>query len=121
MKKQGILKHSSLALLVIVAMLISPVIGSLVEVKEMQFSFLGLPYYSSQTLGFSASSSIVGDVAIPTGPSTSVYAYTIQNAVVTLSNMTLASGIGTNTATFSGPATLTVTGMMSLLRKRRNA
>lgn len=109
MKKQGIFKHTAVALL-IVGLLISPTFGSMIEVKEMQFSFIGLPYYSSQTLGFSASTSLAGDVAIPTGPSTAVYAYTIQNAVVTLSNMSLSSGFGTSAGTFDGPATLTVTG-----------
>jgi len=115
MKKQGISKHTAVALLVLVGLLISPTFGAMIEIKEMQFSFIGLPYYSNQTLGFSAGTSLAGDVAIPTGPSTVDYAYTIQNAVVTLSNMSLTSGAGTSTGTFDGPATLTVTG--NLIKK----
>jgi hypothetical protein len=76
----------------------------------MQFSFEDLPYYSNQTLGFSQSASLDGSVAIPTGPSTVDWAYTIQNAQVTLSGMSLAGGFGTAAGTFDGPATLTVTG-----------
>lgn len=108
MKNGNIAKVS---LVLIVAVVASSFAGT-IEIKEMQFSFVDLPYYSSQTLGFSQGTALAGDVAIPTGPGTVDWAYTIQDAVVTLSNMPLIAGLNTSSGTFSGPATLTVTGSL---------
>ena len=103
-------KLARLVVLITVCLFVSTSFAGTVEIKEMQFSFIGLPYYSNQTLGFSKGTSFVVDIAIPTGPSTVDYAYTIQNAIVTLSDMSLTGGLGTSTGTFDAPATLTVTG-----------
>jgi hypothetical protein len=110
--------HSGLALVVFTCLFCSSSFAS-IGIKEMQFSFRNLPYYSNQTLGFSQGTSLSADVGIPTGPSTVDYAYAISNGVVTLSNMSLTSGVGTKTGTFSGPATLTVTG--NLIKKATSA
>ena len=107
---KGKMSFSNLVIVIIAGMVVSTSFAGLLEIKEMQFSFQDLPYYSNQTLGFNQASTIAGDVAIPTGPGTVDYAYTIQGAVVALSGMDLVGGLGTNTGTFGGPAILTVTG-----------
>jgi hypothetical protein len=111
MRRKEKVVHSGLAVFLLTCLLFSSAFASL-GIKEMQFSFENLPYYSNQMLGFSQGTSLSADVAIPTGPSTVEYAYSIRNAVVTLSNMPLTLGYGTNSGTFSGPATLTVTGRL---------
>ena len=110
--KKGKMLVSSLMVLVTACLCVSTSFAGMVEIKEMVFSYnAGLPYYSNETLGFSQSTSIVGDVAIPTGPGTVEWAYSIQNAVVTLSDMSLVSGFNTTTGTFDGSAAMvTVTG-----------
>ncbi len=108
--KRGRMAFSGLVVLIVVCVCISSSYAGTVEIKEMQFSFIGLSYYSNQTLGFSQGTSLVADIAIPTGPDTVDYAYTIQDAVMTLSNMSLTDGFDTAAGTFDGPATLTVTG-----------
>ena len=104
--------RSILVVLIIALLCVSASFADMVEIKEVQFSFIGLPYYSSQTLGFSQAPSLVGDAAIATGPGTVDYAYSIKDAVVTLSDMALVSGYGTSAGSFGGPATLTVTGKL---------
>jgi hypothetical protein len=105
--------HSSLAVFVYTCLLFSTAFAS-IGIKEMQFSFENLTYYSNQVLGFSQGTSLAGDVGILTG-STVNYDYRIGNAVVNLSNMPLTAGYSTSSGTFPGPATLTVTG--NLIKK----
>jgi len=95
----------SFVFFVLTCLVVSPAVMA-IQVQQMQFSFEDLPYYSNQTLGFDQATTLNADVAIYT---TGVYAYTITDAVVSLSDMALTSGGGT-TGTFAGPATLTVTG-----------
>lgn len=118
MRRKEKVVHSSLVVFLLTCLLGSSAFAS-IGIKEMQFSFRNLNYYSSQALGFSQGTSLSADVAIPTGPGTVDYAYAISNAVVTLSTMPLTNGVGTNTGTFSSPATLTVTG--NLIKKSTSA
>ena len=108
--KRGKIIVSSLIMLVIVLSCMSVSDAGMVEIKEISFSFDILPYYSNPTLGFSQGTSLVADVAIPTGPATVDWAYTIRNAVVTLSDMDKEPGSTATTGIFGGPATLTVEG-----------
>lgn len=110
-KRKEKVVHLSLVVFLLTCLSFSSAFASL-GIKEMQFSFENLPYYSNGTLGFSQGTSLSADVAIPTGPSTVDYAYSIRNAVMTLSNMPLTAGYGSESGTFSGPATLTVTGRL---------
>jgi len=111
--EKGKIGFATLMVLITACLFASASFAGTVEIKEMQFSFTSLPYYSNQTLGFSnQATSLVADVAIPTGPSTVDWAYSIQNAVVSLSGMPLVSGVNTSSGTFGGPATLTVTGSL---------
>ena len=109
--KRGKRVSSSLVVLIIAFSCVSGSYAGMVEIKEMSFTFSPLPYYSSQTLGFSSGTAgnSDADVAIPTA---SEYTYRVRDAVVTLSNMALTSGINTTEGTFSGPGTLTVTGRL---------
>ena len=105
MRSKGKVFHSSAAFMLLTCLLVSSAFAT-IQVKEMAFSFENLKYYSNKTLGFSQSAFVNADVAVASGS----YDYTITNAVVTLSNMPLTAGYGTNSGTFSSPATLTVTG-----------
>jgi len=106
-------KVTYLFVLLAACLLVVPSVAGTVEIKEIQFSFIGLPYYSQQTLGFSQAAEFDGSVAIPTGSDTVDYgAYTISGAVVTLSSTALSDGYDTSTGTFDGPITLTITGTL---------
>jgi hypothetical protein len=107
MRKENVV-HSIAAVVLLTCLLFSSAFAS-IQVKEMAFSFENLKYYSNQALSFSQGTFIVADVGIAAGSGVS-YDYTITNAVVTLGTMPLTGGYGTNSGTFSSPATLTVTG-----------